>query len=156
MTDVVDASTRSRMMSGIRGKNTRQEVEIRKRLFALGFRYRLHDKKLPGKPDLVLPRYNAVIFIHGCFWHAHDCYLFQLPASRKAFWKKKLLGNKKRDQANIEKLKGLGWRVLIIWECAFRAVGKNRTAELDRIAAKAAQWLRSGRQHREIRGANVG
>jgi DNA mismatch endonuclease, patch repair protein len=156
MADIVDVSTRSRMMSGIKGKDTRQEIEIRKRLFALGFRYRLHDNKLPGKPDLVLLRYKAVILIHGCFWHAHDCHLFQLPASRKAFWKKKLLGNKIRDAANVERLISLGWRVLIIWECAFRAVGKNRDAELDRITAKAAQWLRSGRQHHEIRGANVG
>jgi DNA mismatch endonuclease (patch repair protein) len=155
MSDVVDVSTRSRMMAGIRGKNTQQEVEIRKRLFALGFRYRLHDKKLPGKPDLVLPRYKAVIFVHGCFWHAHDCYLFKLPATRKGFWKKKLLGNRKRDGANVAELTKLGWRVLIIWECAYRAAGKKRDIELDRITAKAAKWLRSGQRRYEIRGANV-
>jgi DNA mismatch endonuclease (patch repair protein) len=152
MADIVNASTRSMMMSRVRGKDTRQEVEIRKRLFSLGFRYRLNDNKLPGKPDLVLPRYKAVILIHGCYWHAHDCYLFQLPATNKAFWKKKLLGNRQRDEANIEKLNKLGWRILIIWDCASRVVGRNRAAEFDRIATQAAKWLRSGRGNSEIKG----
>lgn len=155
MVDIVDTLTRSMMMSRVKWKDTRQEVEIRKRLFALGFRYRLHDRKLPGKPDIVLPRYKAVIFLHGCFWHAHDCPLFRWPASRKSFWKKKLNRNRENDQVHIESLKSLGWRTLIIWECAYRAPGKNRDVELDRIAVKAAQWLRTGSEHHEIRGANV-
>ena len=151
MVDVVDASTRSRMMSGIKGKDTRQEVEIRKRLFALGFRYRLHEKKLPGKPDMVFPRYKAVIFIHGCFWHVHDCHLFKWPTSRKAFWKKKLQGNRARDIENIEELKKLGWRILVIWECAYRKKGKTREIEIDRIVIKGVKWLKSKSKYREIR-----
>jgi DNA mismatch endonuclease (patch repair protein) len=151
MVDIVDASTRSMMMSRVKGKDTQQEVEIRKRLFALGLRYRLHDKKLPGKPDLVLPRYKTVIFIHGCFWHVHDCHLFRWPTSKKAFWKKKLEGNKKRDIENIESLKKLGWRILIIWECAFRSTGRNREKEFHSITSKSVKWLRSKSEYREIR-----
>ena len=151
MADIVDASTRSRMMSRVKGKDTRQEVEIRKRLFALGFRYRLHDKKLPGTPDIILPKYKAVIFIHGCFWHVHDCPLFRWPSSKKAFWKKKLSGNKKRDIENIEKLMKLGWRVLVIWECAYRSAGRNRDKAFDTITTKSAKWLKSKSQDHEIR-----
>lgn len=151
MADIVDASTRSRMMSGIRSKNTKAEVEIRKSLFALGFRYRLHYRKLPGKPDIVLPRYKAVIFIHGCFWHAHDCHLFRWPASKKVFWKKKLEGNRERDAEHVVALKKLGWRVLIIWECAYRGLGRNRKNKFDTITAKSVKWLRSKSKYREIR-----
>lgn len=150
MADIVDAPTRSRMMSGIKSTDTQQEVEIRKRLFALGFRYRIHDKKLHGTPDIVLPKFKSVIFIHGCFWHVHDCTLFRWPSSRKAFWKKKLLGNKKRDIENIEKLNKLGWRVLVIWECAFRRPGMNWDQEFARIAKKAEKWLNSRQQTSEI------
>jgi DNA mismatch endonuclease, patch repair protein len=152
MADIVDASTRSMMMSRIKSKDTRQEVEIRKRLFALGFRYRLHDNKLPGTPDIVLLKYKAVVFIHGCFWHVHDCYLFRWPASKKTFWKKKLIGNKKRDIENIERLKKHGWRVLVIWECAFRGAGKKRDKEIDSIVKKTAKWLNFGKLNNEIRG----
>ena len=152
MVDIVDASTRSMMMARVKGKDTRQEVEIRKRLFALGFRYRLHDKKLPGKPDIVLRKYKAVIFIHGCFWHVHDCSLFRWPASKKAFWKKKLAGNRKRDIENIESLKKLGWRILVIWECSFRGAGKKREKEIDTIVKKTGKWLNSGKVSSEIKG----
>lgn len=151
MTDIVDSATRSRMMSGIRGKNTIAEVEIRKRLFASGFRYRLHDTKLPGKPDIIFPRFKAVIFIHGCFWHAHNCHLFKWPSSRKEFWKKKLGGNIKRDNRNIATLKKLGWRVLIIWECAFRGQGKRREKEFDKISMKTARWLTSQKSFGELK-----
>lgn len=150
MADIVDASTRSRMMSGIKGKNTRQEVEIRKGLFSLGFRYRLHDKKLPGKPDMVLRKYNAVILIHGCFWHVHDCSLFRWPASKKAFWKKKLSGNRKRDIENIESLKKLGWRIIVIWECSFRGAGKNYAQEIARVVRQTSKWLTSQHNYSEI------
>ncbi len=150
MADVVDASTRSRMMSGISGKNTRQEIEIRKRLFALGFRYKLHDKKLPGKPDIVFPKYKAAIFVHGCFWHAHDCHLFHLPATRKAFWKAKLEGTKARDIKHLSALKKLGWRVLIIWECTYRGAGKDYECEIYRVIDKTAKWLTSQSKYSEI------
>ena len=152
MADIVDASTRSRIMSGIRSKDTLQEIEIRKRLFALGFRYRLHDNKLPGKPDIVFPKYSAVIFIHGCFWHAHDCDLFRWPASRKAFWKAKLVGNRARDLEHLAELKKLGWRVLIIWECAYRGIGKKRNEEICAVVKKAAKWLNFGKLNLNIPG----
>jgi DNA mismatch endonuclease (patch repair protein) len=140
------------MMSGIKSKDTTQEVVIRKRLFALGFRYRLHDSKLPGKPDIILPKYKAVIFIHGCFWHAHDCFLFKWPASRKAFWKKKLTENKRRDEHNKDALLALGWRVMTIWECALRIAGKKIEKEIDTTAEKTVKWLNSKVKIKEIRG----
>lgn len=152
MADIVDASTRSRMMSGIRSKDTRHEIEIRKRLFALGFRFRIHDSRLPGKPDIVLPRYKAIIFIHGCFWHAHDCILFKMPSTRTRFWAKKLSVNKGKDRLNIEALRLLGWRVLTIWECSFRGTGKNRDRELDKVINKTVRWLMSIKNRKEIKG----
>lgn len=120
MADIVDRATRSRMMSGIRGKNTKPEVEIRKALFAEGFRYRLHVATLPGKPDIVLARHHAVILVHGCFWHGHDCALFKMPASNRDFWLRKICRNRENDERVVADLLSLGWRVLTIWECAFR------------------------------------
>ena len=152
MADIVDAVTRSRMMSGIRSKDTKAEIEIRKKLFALGFRYRLHDKKLPGKPDIVFPRYKAVIFIHGCFWHAHGCKLFKMPSTRVRFWRKKLARNKEKDTENYKALKEGGWRIMSIWECSFRGAGKNREKEIERIVKKAVKWLQSGSRAAGIRG----
>ena len=152
MTDIVDSVTRSRMMARIKGKNTKPEIEIRKRMFALGYRYRLHDTKFPGKPDLVLPQYNAIIFFNGCFWHAHDCKLFKWPSTRKEFWTRKLKGNKKKDKENIEALKRLRWRILIIWECAYRSTSKKDWDKIDGIVAKAIKWLNSKSKYREIKG----
>lgn len=118
MVDVVDKATRSRMMSGIKGKNTRPEMMVRRYLHGRGFRYRLHVKGLPGTPDLVLPKYRAVIFVHGCFWHQHQgCRYATIPKTRKEFWLEKLAANRCRDLANETKLGALGWRVLTIWEC---------------------------------------
>ncbi len=153
MADIVDTATRSRMMAGIRSKDTGPELEIRKKLFAKRFRYRLHDRRLPGKPDIVLPRYGAVIFFHGCFWHAHDCHLFRLPSSRVAFWEKKLLRNAEKDRESRDELKELGWRIMTIWECSFRGPGKKRDKEIDAIIATAVQWLQSGKNDDiEVRG----
>lgn len=120
MTDIVDAATRSRMMSGIRGKNTRPEIMVRQALHKAGFRFRLHRKDLPGKPDLVLPKYQAAIFVHGCFWHGHDCRYFKIPKTRTDFWMAKIASNSSRDQRDIEALRKLGWRVMIVWECEIR------------------------------------
>lgn len=118
MADVVDKATRSRMMSGIQGKNTKPELLARKYLHSSGFRYRLHAKELPGKPDLVFPKYKAVVFVHGCFWHQHPrCKLATMPASNVEFWKQKLGANRERDQRNKRMLKALGWSVLTVWEC---------------------------------------
>lgn len=121
MVDIVDGATRSRMMSSIQGKNTQPEMVIRRFLHRKGFRYRLHKKDLPGKPDLVLSRFRLVIFVHGCFWHRHkDCFYATSPATRKDFWQYKLEGNVKRDNSQQRNLIESGWRVLIIWECGIR------------------------------------
>jgi DNA mismatch endonuclease (patch repair protein) len=137
MSDVVSPRTRSRMMAGIRGKNTRPEWLIRSGLHALGFRYRLHNRKLPGKPDLVLSKYRAVIFIHGCFWHRHGCHLFKWPATRPEFWRNKLDGNHAHDQKVRAQLREAGWRVCIVWECMLKGKQRDLAGTIGRIAA----WL---------------
>ena len=122
MTDIVSPSVRSRMMSGIRGKNTRPEVKLRKALFARGYRYRLHDKSLPGKPDLVFRGRRTVIQVHGCFWHRHQgCRFATTPATRPGFWKRKFAQNVERDARNETALRNLGWKVVIVWECEIKA-----------------------------------
>lgn len=118
MVDVVDRATRSRMMAGIKGRNTKPEMLVRRYLHRLGFRFRLHDGSLPGKPDLVLPRYRAIVEVHGCFWHQHpNCRYAYTPASNQAFWRRKLLSNVARDRKNVRRLRNLGWRVFRVWEC---------------------------------------
>ena len=149
MTDIVDAKTRSRMMAGIRGKDTRPELTVRKGLFRQGFRYRLHDRRLPGHPDLVFPRYRAVIFIHGCFWHRHQCHLFKWPKTRRQFWRKKLTGNVRTDRRNYARLEEQGWRILTIWECALK--GRTRRSP-EKIIAQVSRWLERGRRNLEIAG----
>ncbi len=104
-------------MSRITSKNTKPEEIVRKFLFAHGFRYRKNDKRYPGHPDIVLPKYKTVIFINGCFWHMHDCNEFVLPKSNLDYWLPKLERNKQRDKENIEKIQALGWRVIVVWEC---------------------------------------
>ena len=123
MTDIVDAPTRSRMMAGIRGKDTKPEVFLRKALHAQGLRYRLGGAGLPGKPDLVFPSRRTVVFVHGCFWHRHECKYFKWPRSNEAFWKTKLNGNAARDARVKSELQKLGWRVLTVWECELTLTG---------------------------------
>src|SRR5690606_41065684 len=118
MADIVSPEVRSRMMAGIRGKNTKPELGIRRALFARGFRYRLHSRNLPGKPDIVLPRYRAVVLIHGCYWHGHNCDLFRLPKSNRNFWLDKISGNRARDARKLKELRAAGWRVALVWECS--------------------------------------
>ena len=123
MADVHDKATRSRNMSAIKGKNTKPELWLRQRLHALGFRYRLDAKDLPGRPDIVLPKYKAVILVHGCFWHWHsdkNCPKAGLPKSRLDFWLPKLEGNRVRDSRNQADLQTLGWDSLVIWECQLK------------------------------------
>ena len=151
--DVVDSATRSRMMAGIRGKDTKPELIIRKGLSNIGYRYVLHDKRLPGKPDLVFPKYNAVILINGCFWHGHDCNLFKWPKTQKEFWQNKINSNKERDIKNNKLLSGAGWRVLTIWECAVK--GKS-TGSLDKVVDTASRWLANGNKNMEITGCKLG
>ncbi|QJD59967.1 DNA mismatch endonuclease Vsr [Pseudomonas sp. gcc21] len=124
MTDVVSSEKRSQMMSGIRSKNTGPEMIVRRELHARGFRYRLHAKELPGKPDLVFPRYRCVVMVHGCFWHGHDCHLFKLPGTRVDFWLAKINRNRQRDIEVREALQAQSWRVLEVWECDLRASKK--------------------------------
>lgn len=121
MADVHEPKTRSYNMSQIQAKDTKPEMIVRKYLYSKGFRYRLHVKDLPGKPDLVLPKYKTVIFVHGCFWHAHDgCKYFKIPKTRTEWWKGKLYGNKERDVKHIEELKGIGWKVIVVWGCELK------------------------------------
>lgn len=120
MTDVVDAATRSRMMAGIQGKNTQPELFLRKALHAMGFRYRLGGKGLPGKPDIVFPKKHIAIFVHGCFWHMHECKYFKWPATNSQFWREKLDGNVQRDKRVTVELQSKGWTVLTVWECELR------------------------------------
>ncbi len=120
MVDIVDSETRSRMMSSIRGKDTRPEILVRQALHAQGYRFRLHDKKLPGRPDIVLKKHKTVIFVHGCFWHGHDCKYFKWPKTRPEFWRQKIEGNKARDEMHQQKLKELGWNVKVVWECELK------------------------------------
>jgi DNA mismatch endonuclease (patch repair protein) len=126
MTDVHEKATRSYNMSRIRGTNTKPEMLVRKYLHAIGLRYRLHNKYLPGKPDLTLTKYHTVIFVNGCFWHGHKgCKYFVLPKTRTDWWKEKIEETIKRDSIAIQNLKNLGWKLIIIWECELKPVKRN-------------------------------
>ncbi|NGX51875.1 MAG: Very short patch repair protein [Candidatus Anoxychlamydiales bacterium] len=139
MVDKFDKKTRSRVMAAIKNKNTKPEVNIRKALFAKGLRYRIHNKKLPGCPDIVFPKYKAVIFIHGCFWHNHDCKHGQLPKSNVNFWEEKLQKNVERDKKNIQILKYMGWKVKIIWSCKLK--NKKEFQSID-YANDIVEWIK--------------
>ena len=118
MTDIVDSQTRSAMMSGIRGKNTKPEMVVRRFLHRMGFRFRLHRRDLPGRPDIVLPKHRTVVEVRGCFWHRHEgCPYAYTPKSNREFWETKLNGNRDRDRRNLRELRALGWRAIEIWEC---------------------------------------
>jgi DNA mismatch endonuclease, patch repair protein len=134
---------RSKTMSAVRSTNTKGEIEIRKRLHHMGLRYRLHQNKLPGKPDIVFRSYRVVIFIHGCFWHQHACGRAKLPKTNRLWWKEKLFNNRKRDENVFSELLDKNWRILIIWECAFRGAGKDLSAEFDKIASESYFFIKS-------------
>jgi DNA mismatch endonuclease (patch repair protein) len=128
MTDVHDKATRSYNMSQIRSRNTKPEMLVRKFLYAQGFRYKLHDKKLPGKPDIVLPKYRTVIFIHGCFWHGHkDCRYFVVPKTRTEWWLNKINSNIVNDTKAVRLLRKEGWRIINLWECDLKPTKLSRT-----------------------------
>ena len=137
MVDIVDKATRSRMMAGIKGSNTKPERDLRAALHARGFRYRLHANNIVGRPDLVFPKYRAVVFVHGCFWHRHDgCRYATTPATRPEFWKAKFAANVARDERVNRELLKCGWRVGTVWEC------RLRTSDGVCAAAKhVAEWL---------------
>lgn len=129
--DIWDKEKRSQVMSKILSKNTKSELTLRKALFAKGFRYRVNDKKLPGKPDIVLPKYKTVIFVHGCFWHKHEaCKYAYTPKSNTEFWIDKITSNVERDKTNTEKLSVAGWKVIIVWECEVRHTYKHDISAL--------------------------
>jgi len=151
--DVHDRETRSFNMSRIRGKDTKPEFQVRRICHRLGFRYRLHRKDLPGKPDLVFPKYNSVIFVNGCFWHGHDCHLFKLPGTRTGFWTEKIAGTVSRDKYQSAQLVDLGWRVMTVWECALKGKGRLETAE---IGQRISGWLLSDDIFSELQGHRNG
>ena len=149
MADVVDMATRSRMMSGVRGRDTKLEVFLRSSLHRRGFRFRKNVGGLPGKPDIVLHRYSAIILANGCFWHGHQCHLFRLPATRPEFWRAKIDANMARDARNIHRLREEGWRVLLVWECAWK--GRTRVA-LEGLVDRTAGWITGSTEFAEIEG----
>lgn len=127
-------------MRAIRSKDTKPELQIRRWLHGAGFRFRLHRNDLPGRPDLVLPKYNAVILVHGCFWHGHACHMFKLPGTRTEFWREKINANCSRDVRDTAALLAAGWRVLTVWECSIKG-SRRRSAEV--ITSEITEWLRS-------------
>jgi DNA mismatch endonuclease (patch repair protein) len=135
------------MMSGIRGQNTKPEILVRSLLHRQGFRFRLHVRELPGKPDIVLPRYRAAIFVHGCFWHGHDCPLYRLPGTRPDFWQDKINRNRASDRRARDALLAAGWRVAVVWECALR----GSAADIGHVSQHLAGWLRSDERETGIR-----
>ncbi|NIJ20737.1 DNA mismatch endonuclease (patch repair protein) [Sphingomonas naasensis] len=149
MADIVSAAVRSRMMAGIKGKNTNPELLLRKGLHARGFRFRLHDSALPGKPDIVLPRHRAVIFAHGCFWHGHDCHLFKWPTTREDFWRAKIARNQEVDAKAEAALLKTDWRYALVWECALK--GRTRLP-IEEVLEQLADWIPSDLPRLEVRG----
>lgn len=152
MADTVDSSTRSRIMAAIKGRNTKPELLIRSLLHKNGFRFRLHVKDLPGKPDIVLPRYRSVIFVHGCFWHGHqNCQFFRLPATHTEFWQAKILRNQSNDSKVVKLLLASNWRVCIVWECSIMGAKKDP----QKVVSTIADWLSGSQPFLEIAG-NLG
>lgn len=147
MTDTVSKAVRSRMMSRIRSKDTQPEMTVRRALHAAGFRYVLHDRRLPGHPDIVLPRHHALVFVHGCFWHGHTCKFFRLPATNVPFWSAKIDRNRANDARAIATLLGDGLRVAVVWECALRSDAVTR----QKAIARLVQWVASSRRRIELR-----
>jgi len=144
MPEKISSETRSRMMSGIRATNTKPERLVRSGLHALGFRFVLHRRGLPGSPDLVLPKWSTAVFVHGCFWHGHaGCRYYRIPKTRTGFWTEKIAGNIRRDAAAIEALRACGWRVAVVWECALRRDPRQAIADL-------AQFIDSDEESTEI------
>ena len=134
MADNHSNEVRSRNMSRIRSTDNKPKEIVRKFLFAQGFRYRKNDKKLPGKPDIVLPKYRTVIFVNGCFWHKHDCPRFVWPSSNQDYWRPKILGNVERDKKNADQLRSQGWNVIVVWECELK-----KTVRDERLYARCSE-----------------
>lgn len=142
MTDIVDRKTRSRMMAGIRAQDTKPERVVASLLHREGLRFRKNVRGMQGTPDLVFPKFQSCIFVHGCFWHLHDCTDFVWPKSNRKFWRSKLESNRRRDEANLKALRKAGWRCRVVWECETRKCSVNRRAK--RFAVGLANWVRRG------------
>ena len=150
--DTVDRQTRSRIMASVGQKNTGAELLLRKALHKNGLRYCLHDRSLPGSPDLVFPRFGAVVFVHGCYWHSHGCYRSTVPKSHNDFWTDKFRTNRARDDRNVRFLLEEGWRVFTVWECALT----GKTAKpFDTVARSVRKWLESSRKRGEVAGSPI-
>jgi DNA mismatch endonuclease (patch repair protein) len=147
--DTVNREVRSRIMSRVGQKNTGAEMILRKALHRLGLRYRLHDRRLPGSPDLVFPRFRAAVFVNGCYWHSHGCYRSTVPKSAQEFWNEKFRANRARDERNVSLLREAGWRVLTVWECAVR----GKTARPN-VGLTVQSWLHSRSGLSEISGTS--
>ena len=147
--DTLDTETRSRLMSGVAQKNTRPEMLLRSALHRAGLRYRLHVKGLPGTPDIVFPRFRAVAFVHGCYWHSHGCYKSTVPKSNQDFWKGKFRASRARDERKRIELLEHGWRVLVVWECSL--LGKH-ALRLSDLVGEIISWLKDTSQEHEISG----
>lgn len=141
MADVHTAAQRTKNMRAIRAKNTTPEMQVRRLLFARGFRFRLHVKTLPGSPDVVMTKRKVAVFIHGCFWHGHGCHLFKVPATRTDFWMTKIQANRDRDYRAETELLSSGWRILNIWECSLK--GRLKKSE-NEVIEQAAAWITAG------------
>lgn len=152
MADTVDAATRSRMMSGIRGTNTRPEIMVRQLLHAEGFRFRLHARNLPGRPDIVLRKHRAVVLVHGCFWHGHDCHFYRLPGTRTEFWRSKVDCNRRNDARTLVALREAGWRTAVVWECALKG---RQKLDPEVVSARLARWIRSASPSLIVCGTKV-
>lgn len=135
MADVLTPEQRSRCMAAIRSKNTTPELTVRRLSHAMGYRFRLHCRDLPGKPDLVFPKLRCVVLVHGCFWHQHHCSDGRIPASRRSYWSAKLQGNQQRDARTRAALRKLGWRILTVWEC--------ETTDAERLAIRLSRFFNS-------------
>lgn len=143
------SSKRSKNMAAIKGRDTKPEMTIRRGLHARGYRFRVHDRKIPGTPDIVCRKYSALIDVRSCFFHGHDCELFQVPKTRESFWSEKIASNRLRDLRNLEAQLELGWRVAIVWECSLR--GRNRIGE-DAVLDRLSTWLSSDEKSLKVEG----
>jgi DNA mismatch endonuclease (patch repair protein) len=146
MADVLTPEQRRLNMSRIRGRDTKPEMLVRRGLHARGFRFRLHRRDLPGCPDLVFPGYRAAVFVHGCFWHGHNCAMFKLPATRADFWATKIEGNRQRDARVLQNLSAAGWRTFVLWECDLRGPARR---PLEAVIDDVVAWLTESEQGRK-------
>lgn len=153
MTDIMTPARRSALMARIRGRDTKPEMTVRRMLHGLGFRYRLHRRDLPGRPDIMLPRWKAIVHINGCLWHGHDCPAFKMPASNREFWQAKIGRNQERDASTNASLAALGWRVLTVWECALRGAGKLQP---DALGEAMVAFIRGEQTVSELAGGQLG